>query len=156
MKTSSPNSPDECFVYSLKVLNRGAFTERKMIEKMQTRGYEDEVINLTINRLKNLKLIDDVKYAQDYIAYRSRSAPLGSRYLKIKLQQKGITSDLANESLITVDSEQELTNAKLAANKKMSQLVRYDVQKQKQKLYAFLVSRGFSQGIIYQIIKDLF
>jgi SOS response regulatory protein OraA/RecX len=44
----------------------------------------------------------------------------------------------------------------VAAQKKLTLLSRYDAAKQKEKIYSFLVSRGFNQGAIYKVLKELF
>jgi regulatory protein len=156
MKANNPNSPEECFGCALKILNRGAQTEKKMVDKLLSRGYEAEVIAGVLERLKSLKLIDDLKYASDYIAFRSRSAPLGGRYLKLKLLQRGIPAEIIGDSLAELSADDEYENALVAAQKKLTLLSRYDAAKQKEKIYSFLVSRGFNQGAIYKVLKELF
>ena len=156
MKTNNPSSASECFSYALKILNRGAQTEKKMCDRLIKRGYDAEVANSTLVKLKELKLIDDFKYARDYIAYRSRSTPLGSRYLKFKLIQRGILPQIVEDSLSDLSSDSEYENALSVARKKLSLLSRYDAVKQKEKIYRFLASRGFNQDVIYKVLKELF
>ncbi|MFA6082355.1 MAG: regulatory protein RecX [Patescibacteria group bacterium] len=141
-----------CFGDALKILNRASQTRFKMIEKLKKREFKDEIISQTIARLEELKLIDDVKYAHDYVAYRSRSAPIGGRYLQLKLRQRGISKEIAADAS-KLSAEEEYDLAKKVAEKQLSHYHNLDDQETKQKLARFLQSRGFSSGAVYRIIK---
>jgi regulatory protein len=149
-----PKSYSQCLNSSLRLLQRMAQTEHQILEKLTKRGYESKIIKKVIDRLKELKFIDDQKYTKDYVAYRSRTIPLGPMYLRLKLQQKGISKDIIDlETAIPKEVEIEL--AQKVAIKKLALMHKLDPQIKKERLVRFLTSRGFNQGVIYQVSKSL-
>lgn len=149
-----PQSYSQCLNSSLRLLQRMAQTEHQVREKLTKRGYEPDVVLKVIDRLKELKFIDDQKYAKDYVAYRSRTIPLGPMYLRLKLQQKGINKEIIDlETAIPKEVEIEL--AQKVATKKLALMHELDPQIKKERLVRFLTSRGFTQSAVYQVIKEL-
>ena len=55
----------------LMLLQRRPYTEYQLRSKLSDSGYEDKIISDTIEYIRGLNLIDDYKYARDYIAYSS-------------------------------------------------------------------------------------
>jgi regulatory protein len=154
-KALNPQSFDDAFTAAMRSLQRAAQTEQGLREKLARRQYLPETIDRVIDKLKTMQLINDQKYAEDYISYRSRTTPLGSRYLKLKLIQKGIEKDLAEEATSTISSEDEFILAQKAAEKKLPRLAKEDRAQQKLKLARFLASRGFRSDVIYKIIGEI-
>lgn len=152
-KAARPDSYEEGMNMALKLLQRAAQTEKGLRGKLERRQYIHGVIDRVVARLKEMNLIDDDKYARDYVAYRSRNAPLGAYSLQVKLQQKGIERDLAKEAS-ALSSEDELKLARELAAKRINRLIRYSHEERKLKLARFLASRGFSSSVIIQIVRD--
>ncbi len=154
-KASNPESYDDALALALKILTRAAQTKAKLKEKLERRQFEATIIERVLKKLEDAELINDQKYAQDYISYRSRTSPLGSRYLKFKLLQKGIPKDIATVTTAEITSEQELELARAAAAKRLSTLGRYPAEERKVKLARFLAARGFSSQAVYTLIKEM-
>ena len=55
----------------LGLLQRRAYTEYQLRDKLSKSGYTDIVIDDAIAYVKDLRLIDDYKYCRDYITYSS-------------------------------------------------------------------------------------
>lgn len=154
-KTEDPTSLHDAFEVSLKLLTRAAQTEAGLRQKLQKRQFVDEVIEATIVRLKKLQFINDEKFAADYVAYRSRTSPLGAFHLQQKLMLKGISKDMAKQVTSTISSEDELDQARTLAEKRMRSLGRFEPVQQKLKLARFLAARGFRSSTVYAIIHEL-
>jgi len=149
-----PLSYNDCLNSALRILQRAAQTEFKMREKLSKRGFEPEIVAKVLARLKELRLIDDQKYAADYVAYRSRTSPLGPQYLRVKLLQKGIVNEMAaNASAMDPESELELAN--ILAQKKLKLLHSTSPPERSIKLARYLISRGFRQATVYQVINSI-
>lgn len=154
-KADQPQFASDAFAVSLKLLQRAAQTEAGLRQKLSRRGFEDAVIDATVAKLQKLHFIDDQKFAHDYVAYRSRTSPLGRYHLKAKLLQKGIAKELAKQVTDTISAEEELALARTLATKRQRTLMRFEPEDRKQKLARFLAARGFSSPTVYAIIGEM-
>lgn len=107
---------------------------------MRKKTSDTELINQTISKLENLKLVNDEEFAKWLIESRSRSRPRGLRLLQQELKQKGI--DLSTLHL-ELSTEDEL--AEKALEKKHP--------KSRDQAIRFLQYRGFSWDTIAQVVK---
>ncbi len=108
-----------------------------------------EVMELFINR----KYLDDNQYATLYIREQLRRKPQGLRLIKQKLRQKGISeTTLSGVFQEQVIDEDELIRE--AVDKKSRTIKITDPLKKKQKLFRFLVSRGFAHDLILKALND--
>jgi regulatory protein len=137
-----------------KFLNTRRRTEREVREKILKEKYNEILTAEIIADLITTGLIDDEEYAIAFIHDRRLSKPVSSRQLRSELRKKGVAKEIIEKVLTGSDSEEtEDDRAKQAAQKKWEQLLRRegDEKKRKQKLIAFLSSRGFE----YQVIKSV-
>ncbi|MEK7164224.1 MAG: regulatory protein RecX [Patescibacteria group bacterium] len=95
-------------------------------------------INETIDKLKELDLINDTKFTSEFVNARSHNKPKGKKALVIELKRKGI--NVENLDI----NEDEL--AKYALSKKNI--------KDKMRAQRFLYSRGFSWNVIERTLKN--
>lgn len=154
-KATNPGSRDDCFKVVLQMLRRAAQTESQMREKLGRQQFEEPIIQATIEKLIQLGLINDEKYAHDYVAYRTRTSPLGKYNLSMHLIKKGIHKDVAREAALDLTREEEEQIVHQMMQKKLRTLSRYPKEEQKNKLMRFLASRGFSIDVILNAIKAI-
>ncbi len=153
-KAQNPESYTDALGVALQALARQAQTEAQICDKLARRQYTEEIIKQVLAKLRASALVDDEKYARDYISYRSRTSPLGTRHLKLKLIQKGVPNDVAEEATKEISSDDELALARTLAAKRLIALRRFDKEQQKLKLARFLAARGFSSSTVYAILKE--
>ncbi len=127
-------------------------TEKAVYDKLEECGYSEDICAKVIEELKKYGYIDDMDYAESYISDRLKLNPRGRYALKMELRQKGV-----KDSII----ERALDNAQIDESIYIKQLIikkRYDIhdmdEKEKKKLFDFLLRRGFSYGIIKDTIKN--
>lgn len=110
----------------------------------------ENAITQTIARLRELHLINDKRIAESLsLRYRHK----GNRFIKNALRQKGLSDELIEDTLAQCGDEYE--RALEILHKKLYSIYRTKDEKTKSRLYAFLASRGFSQGVIHQAINNL-
>ncbi|KKQ71844.1 MAG: regulatory protein RecX, regulatory protein [Candidatus Peregrinibacteria bacterium GW2011_GWC2_39_14] len=115
----------------------------------------ETAIEKVIERLKELKYINDTEYLSDFVENRLKLKPKGVRGMKFELMKKGIK----NEDIDKYFSENEIDETGIAldlAERKMKSLARVPKDKQKSRLIMFLTSRGFKGQTVYDIIDKLF
>ena len=113
-----------------------------------------------LERLSELRLVDDKIYARLFVESRIKSRPKGERLIRLELKTKGVQQSIIDaicleyfHGMSSESSEQDL--ARKAVLKKVRYWKTLPVLEQKQKIYRFLASRGFSSASIYTIIDEV-
>lgn len=116
-----------------------------------------ELVEAVIDKLKQQQLINDLEFSLWFINQRVNHRPKGPIALKYELLKKGVDSSLATQAInqIFTDSQFSLSLAKKVALKKIKTLQNYPPQKQRQKLYSFLSSRGFDYHTIKSLVDEI-
>jgi regulatory protein len=110
---------------------------RKYLEKHDT---PIDSIEHSIQRLIKNGLLDDARFANLWVENRTAFRPRGRRALEFELRQHGIDTTIIQQSLASID-EEEL--AIKAAEKKFHKYQSQNFQKFREKMYRYLVQRGF-------------
>jgi regulatory protein len=119
--------------------------------RLKRRGYEEAEIERVLAQLKRLNLIDDTAFAEFWKENRGNFRPRSRRALKSELRQKGVESEVIDQAVENVDEKQ---NAYRAAVSKARTLPADDYQVFRRKLGSYLQRRGFSYGVINNIVKQ--
>jgi regulatory protein len=135
---------------ALKLLSFRPRSRAEVERYLQKKTSDTTLINQILDKLVELKFINDTDFAKWVIESRSRSRPRGSRLLKQELKSKGIeaTSDLLP------DSDEELLNAQKALQKKAIAWQNLSNLEYRKKIYGYLTYRGFSSTTIEKLIKN--
>ncbi len=127
-------------------------TEKAVFDKLVESGYDEEICEKVIDELKKYGYINDMDYALSYIEDRLKLNPKGRYALKMELRQKGVKDSIIEKALDKAEIDESIYIKQLILKK------RFDIEnmddKEKKKLYDFLLRRGFSYGIIKDTIKN--
>ena len=141
--------------YSLFLLARKRYTTREMRKKLEQfskkRGVNCEVIVEVLDRLIELRYLNDEQFAEDFISSRIRLRPKGIYLIKKELERKGVPKDVIDNAMSEVEVD-EIEMANRLLRKKMKSWEKFDSRKRKEKGYAFLSSRGFKPDTIYKVV----
>lgn len=144
--------PCSAFEYAMKILSKRSYAESEVRTKLKKKNYPAEEIESAIADCKRYSFINDEIYAADYAAILN-SRGCGNMLIRRKLAMLRIDENFINNAVAAV-SENELNAAKRSFDFKMRMLERErDPFKKKQKLYAFMVSRGYSFDIIRTLLE---
>ena len=141
-----------------KFLNTRRRTEKEVRDKLRLEKFEEEIIDEVTSNVKSIGLIDDEAFARAFVHDKRITKPISSRQLTNELRKKGVAKNIIEDILGEADEEEsEDDRAMKAASKKWEQLLRRetDDKKRKQKLIAFLGSRGFEYSIIKDVMRKL-
>lgn len=131
---------------ALNFLSYRARSEKELRNKLISKEYDEEIIDRVVDFLKKYEYINDEKFAKSYIRDRIRLKPVGRKKLFYDLRQKGIKSGIIDHVLDNMDLN-EVNNAEKLIKKKISNRDELDLKK-KQKIYQFLLGKGFSYDTI--------
>ncbi len=92
-------------LYSYKLLSLKAYSEKQLFDKLKGKGCSIIEINTIIDRLKELKYLNDDEYLVEFIKSEIRKKE-GPKLIKQKLQQRGVSTDILDEKLEEFYSEE--------------------------------------------------
>lgn len=125
-------------------------TESQLRDKLRQGFYAEDIIEDAISYVKGYHYIDDTRYARNYV--RCQKERKSKRQIKADLLQKGVDRDVidsAMESEYEAESEQELI---LKWIEKRHYSMENSDRKEKQKMYQFLMRKGFRSEDILRVL----
>ncbi len=130
-------------------------SEQEVRDRLNIKRFNKEIIEQTVSFALKAGLINDQKFAEDWINIRL-TKPFGVRRIFFELQNKGINESLIKKSLEkqTLNYSEENTVFDLA-EKQLAKYSHIDNKKRKQRLLGYLSRRGFSQEVINNTIKKI-
>lgn len=142
-----------CKNTALRIIERSYKTEKEIKERLIEKGYDLESILPVVDFLKEYSFIDDREYMKMYVKDRIRRQ--GSQKIKYALIKKGIDPNEIEDNLTNINKDDERDVALELVQKKYSQLVERekDIYKLSNKLYRFLVGRGYDYALAKDVIK---
>ena len=148
---------------ALSFLGRRFHSERELLQKLKSKSYEERLIKIVLQNLKDHSFIDDKNFASHFIEEKLKRKKWGMNKIKSALYTKGVSSKIIDELLKEFDNtENNLESITEIAAKKINQLRKRNVDEKKlyQKVITFLLSRGFdyetSSEVCRKIIKQDF
>jgi len=135
-------------------LNYKSRTEKEIKKKLKEKKISEKSIDKVIAILKNLKFIDDTRYAKLYVEEKLTNNPKGKRVISMKLAEKGVSKEVINSIIDSqYNEDKETAKAKELLLKYLKKVrAKSDLDK-KQKCYRYLLSRGFDYEIVKEVCK---
>ena len=133
-----------CASTALNYISKSIKSEFQLKQYLKGKNFCEEAINEAIFKLKTYGYLNDEYFAK--ISANELSRTKGKRYIKNQLALKGISDDKIQNVLENLEGEDE---ACFNATKKWLRGKTLPLDNNsKQKLYRFLLSRGFEYGTI--------
>lgn len=125
-------------------------TRRRLLEK----GFSDEVVRITLEKLIDKHWLDDLDFARQWIENRNTFRPRSSRLLTYELRRKGVADDEITQAL-EKHAGDENALAYQAGIKKAKQC-RHEAEPEFiKKVSGYLARRGFHYGIVKPTVERL-
>jgi len=139
-------------------LSRRLHSKSELKIKLAQKKYSKELINEVIDYLIEKNYLNDREFAEKYAQEKVTFRKIGTGKVKGELFKKGIDREVIEEVLSRFNDDPiVMENAIILAQKK---LLFYSAksltgQQKKQKLYAYLLGKGFQGNIISEILDQL-
>jgi len=143
------NATEEAYQKALRLLSFRPRTEHEMRSRLRGYGFPAPIVDAAITRLTEKEYLDDRQFADEWVENRTTFRPRGKKLLRLELQQKHVDDEQIQSALAALPDDVQL--AREAAKKYSLKLKGLDENRFKQKLYGFLVRRGF----LYEDIKPI-
>ncbi len=136
---------------ALYLLGTRAYTRKKLLEKLSQK-FPYEIALKAVERMEELKLIDDEAYCRDYAEYLFKEKGYGKRKIISCLKEKGIGEFIIEDVLEALDISDDFERAREKALKKKHG----STPKEKNRIYNFLLYQGYGYETIKQVLEDIF
>ncbi len=145
--------PKRAKLRAMNLLQKRSYTEKQLRDKLKEGLYPEKIMDAAIEYVKSFRYIDDYQYAVDYITcYESRKS---RKKLETELIMKGVSKT------VIADAFREWENLggsqdEIAMIKELLEKKHYSPEcdmKEKNRIYAFLLRRGFSIEKVQEAMK---
>jgi len=142
-KSSKPYELKRALEYSFWLLSRRARTEYEIREKLLSKNCTAENIEAVAKKLYELKFLDDLEFARNYIRASKIIKPKGKYRLFQELLRKGVKKEVANQAIEEgLNDEENL--AEMALKSYSNKIKNLPREKQYNRAIGYLLRRGFS------------
>lgn len=139
--------------YTLWLLGRQAYTTGQLKDKLVRKGATESTIIKVLEKLAELKLVDDALYAETFVRTRSRNK--GAIRLRQELFRKGVAEPLVDKAVGELDEDTQLESAAALAQKNLWRW-KGEPRERYAKAYAFLARRGFPAEVVRAALEQIF
>ncbi len=145
----------KAYNYAISVLSRSPKSEKEIRTKIIQKGYDTDVANIIIDKLKDNKYIDDEDYSDRFIHDKINISKYGKLKIKDALYNKGIDRQTIDKKLSLISMDDEISRAYVLGEKKLKSMINIDRSKKYAKLSSFLVGKGFEYEIVRKVVSKL-
>jgi regulatory protein len=121
-----------------------------MEKYLHEKGFCEEVIAATVERLLQAEYLDDEEFARMWLRDRERFRPRGARALRYEMRQKGIEHAVIERVLVNLDEDE---SAWTAVQPQLAKWQTLDEQTFKRKIIGFLSRRGFNYETVRTVCE---
>ena len=123
---------------------------------MSEKGFDHDAIETTISQATATDQLDDAAFTKLWVRDRMWHHPLSRTAIAQELRQKGIHRDLIASTLAAeYPAVKEIELATALAEKRFLRLCGLKPETRTRRLVSFLSRRGFSRGLITQVVKSV-
>lgn len=145
------DSFEKCYDASLHFLEYRARSEDELKQHLlKKRKFDSVSVNRTIDKLKDLKLVDDEAFAESWMQDRLLYRPKSRMMIRRELIQKGVDNEIASRITEEVDDSESAFNAGI---KKAKLLRNLEYQEFYRRLAAYLGRRGYGGEVVHGAVK---
>lgn len=145
---------NDAMAYCHATIARRALTEHELADKLRARELSDAIVEITVQRCREIGLVDDEHYAKSFVRSRLRRGHGGHR-IRNDLSRRGIDPKMIDAVLVSdTDKDQLVENAREALRKKFRDGDFSDAAV-RAKAQRFLLGRGFSYDQIGAAMREI-
>ena len=123
---------------------------KEIEKKLREKGFPAAIIKEALEKLRELKYLDDVSFASQWARHLAVNKFWGNKKIIAGLQAKGISTGLIDDAIDAARSEMPEDEAVALLIKKKTAGKKHGLQdiKEKKRIFLSLLGRGFPAGLI--------
>lgn len=154
-KTLAEEQMKQALITCLRLLAASPKSSQALKKKLADKGYDAEIIDQALGKLRAQGILDDALYAKDLMARLTLGKAAGRHKIAFELKRHGIPQKIRHELLDSLSNEDETDRALEQAQLKWSGWAKIDPQKRKKRLYDFLIRKGYDFQVAQDILQKL-
>lgn len=138
----------------LRQLTMSPKSRDQLRKKLRERNCPDDVAEAVLDRMIEVGLVDDEKYAEAYVRSKQVSRGLSKRALAHELRTKGVDRDTAEAVLAEVSPVEEEERARSLVEARLPRLRDLERNVVIRRLAGMLARKGYPSGLSLQVIRE--
>lgn len=151
-RLQAEEAQERAFQQSMLFLSYRARSESEIRQNLRKHEIPEEIIEQTLERLRQEGLANDGQFARTWVENRSAFRPRSRRMMAMELKHKGLHEEAVASALEDVNDEALAHEAALKRAPRFKDLEWIDFRK---KLSEFLARRGFSYAVIAPVVTRI-
>ncbi|GGO56779.1 hypothetical protein GCM10012287_51140 [Streptomyces daqingensis] len=137
----------------LRLLTGTPRTRKQLADALRKREIPDEAAEEVLARFEEVGLIDDAAFADAWVESRHHGRGLARRALARELRLKGVESEVVDEAVGQLDSEQEAETARVLVERKLRSTRGLAQEKRIRRLAGMLARKGYGEGLALRVVR---
>ncbi|WP_433799162.1 regulatory protein RecX [Actinomycetospora sp. CA-084318] len=137
----------------LNLLTTRARTRAELATELARRDVDDDVAAVVLDRLEEVRLLDDTAFAEQWVDSRHRHRGLGRRALSQELRRKGVDAETTSAAVAELDPESERAKAVELVRRRLRSLDRVEPEAAARRLVGMLARKGYGAGLAYEVVR---
>ena len=138
----------------LRMLTGAPKTRAQLAEALRRRGVPDDVAERVLDRLVDVRLIDDGAFAEAWVDTRHRGRGLARRALRAELRQRGVDDELVGSAVARIDDDDEAAAAAALVARRLASTRNVPYDARVRRLAEMLARRGYPGGLALRVVRD--
>ncbi|KPN80798.1 Regulatory protein RecX [Apilactobacillus kunkeei] len=158
LKQELVNADDISKLYSkaINFLSHQLRTENEVVKKLQTYSENEQHIAAVMQKLVELKLVNDQSYADSYVRTEVKKQDKGPSNVFYKLKEKQINENLIENALNNFYSHKEMIeNCQIQADKIFKKHKRDAFKNRLDKTKLALMKKGYPTDVVLSVMEDM-
>ncbi len=145
--------PKRAKLRAMNLLQKRPYTEKQLRDKLKEGYYPEKIMDIAMEYVKSFRYVDDYQYAVDYITcYEARKS---RKKLETELIMKGVSKTVIGEAFREWE-DQGGTQNELSMIQELLEKKHYSPEcdmKEKNRIYGFLLRKGFSMEKVQEAMR---
>jgi regulatory protein len=138
---------------ALRLLSYRARSTYEIKSRLKRAGFAAEIIDQVVGELQEAGLLDDTEFAREWVQWRTQGKPRARRIIAAELRRFGVTREIVEEAIASLDDEAELQAAVRLAGARSRRLRDEDENQRRRKLAAYLAGKGYGWEIVSAAVR---
>lgn len=137
----------------LRLLTGTPRTRKQLADALHKRDIPEDVSDEVLSRFEEVGLINDAAFADAWVESRHHSKGLARRALARELRTKGVDTNLIDEAVGQLDSDQEEATARELVARKLRSTRGLERDKRLRRLAGMLARKGYPEGLAVRVVR---
>jgi regulatory protein len=129
-------------------------TRAQLAEALRRRSVPDDVAERVLDRLGDVRLIDDGAFADAWVDTRHRGRGLARRALRAELRQRGVDDELVGSAVARIDDDDEAAAAAALVARRLASTRNVPYDARVRRLAGMLARKGYPGGLALRVVRD--